>query len=252
MKVKYVKTSRDNNQKLLVQVQEAKSNAEEQKSLREEKKVELDNLETTLNNQQVDLNKQQDSQKYLLSITETQYESAKQELLAMVSFTRNSGEQGLTNFGTGSNGWYYTQRDPQWGNMTLGSSPYSVQEAGCAVTSVAMVCKSYGQNITPANIASDYSDFDYYGNLLNNNFSCNGKTTSFISSPSQDDVKNYVQQNNPVILRLVSPSISGLHFIVAWKWDGSDFIIHDPFYGPDKRFSDRYTWSQVTVAIAIH
>lgn len=54
-KVKYVKTSRDNNQKLLVQVQQAKSNAEEQKKLREEKKIKLDQLEKQLISQKSQL-----------------------------------------------------------------------------------------------------------------------------------------------------------------------------------------------------
>ena len=57
-KVKYLKSSRDNNQKLLVQVQEAKSNAEEQKLQREEKKTELTNLTQTLNSQKIALNSQ--------------------------------------------------------------------------------------------------------------------------------------------------------------------------------------------------
>lgn len=47
-KIKYVKTARNNNQKLLVQIQQTKSNFEEQKKLREEKKVELDQLEKQL------------------------------------------------------------------------------------------------------------------------------------------------------------------------------------------------------------
>ena len=250
-KIKYIKTARDNNQKLLVQVQEAKSNFEEQKKLRDEKKIELDALQETLNNQQVNLQNQQKAKQTLYSITAAQYQSARQELLAMTSFARNATEQGLKSFGSGSNGWYYTQRDPQWGNLTLGASPYSVWEAGCAITSVAMVCKSYGQGISPASIASDYSNFSY-GDLLNNRFNCSGKTADWISTPSQDQVKLYVNSGTPVILRLVAPSVSGLHFIVAWKWDGSDFIIHDPYYGPDIKFSERYAWSQITTAIAIH
>jgi hypothetical protein len=113
-----------------------------------------------------------------------------------------------------------------------------------------MVCKSYGQDVTPASIVSNSSKF-IYGDLWNWAFSCDGKTTNWIGS-SKDQVRSYVEGGTPVILRLVAPSVSGLHFIVAWKWDGNDFIVHDPYYGPDKKFSERYGWSQVTTAIAIH
>ncbi len=250
--VKYVNTTRDNDQKLLIQVQATKTNFEEQKVLRDEKKAELNNLQASLNIQQTQLQAQEQTKQNLLNITEAQYESARQELLSLVAFTNKAGEQGLTSFGTGSNGWYYTQRDPRWGNMSLGGSSYSVYEAGCAVTSVAMVCKSYGQNITPADIASDYNNFDYYGNLNNNEFACSGKTTIGINTKfPESDIENYVKNGTPVILKLMF-SDGSTHFVVAWGWNGSDFIIHDPFYGPDKAFSERYNWSEVVTTIVIH
>lgn len=69
-KIKYIKTTRNNNQRLIVQVQQTKSNFEEQKKLREEKKTELDNLRITLDQQKVDLDNQKTAKQRLL--TETQ------------------------------------------------------------------------------------------------------------------------------------------------------------------------------------
>lgn len=80
-KIKYVKTARDNNQRLLVQVQEAKSNFEEQKSLREEKKQELDNLVSQLASQKVDLDNQKIAKQRLLDETQNN-ERVYQNLLA--------------------------------------------------------------------------------------------------------------------------------------------------------------------------
>lgn len=80
-KIKYVKTARDNNQRLLVQVQEAKSNFEEQKSLREEKKQELDNLISQLASQKVDLDNQKIAKQRLLDETQNN-EKVYQNLLA--------------------------------------------------------------------------------------------------------------------------------------------------------------------------
>lgn len=257
-RIKYMQTVQNNNQKLLVQVQETKLNFEQQKALREKKKEELDNLLVVLDQQKNELNAKQVAKKNLLTETQGQeavyqnlIEKAKQELAGFSAFTQSAGG-GLTTFGNGSNGWYYTQRDPAWGNMFLPGSSSSVLLAGCAVTSVAMVCKSYGQGITPASIISNPSNF-IYGDLWNWAFGCSGKTTEWIGT-SEDTAKSFVKNGTPVILRLSAASVSGLHFVVAWKWDdgANDFIIHDPYYGPDKKFSERYNWYQVTNAVAIH
>ncbi len=254
---KYLKTTQENNQRLIVQVQQQKLNFEEQKTKREEKKKELDNLIVTLDQQKNDLRNQQNAKKNLLIATNSDeiayqvlLDKARRELAGFTSYTQSRGG-GLTTFGKGSNGWYYTQRDPAWGNMTIGNSSYPVWQAGCALTSLAMVCTNYGSNLTPADIASDPSRF-VNGDLIDNQNTCPGKSTQFISSPTLEQIKSYVG-SGPVILRLYAPSVSGLHFIVAWKWDdgANDFIIHDPYNGPDLKFSSLYSWSQVTIATII-
>lgn len=256
--IKYQKTAQENNQKLLIQVQRAKINYEEQKTLREEKVKELDNLKITLDAQKIELNNQQDAKRNLLAATQNSeivyqnlLEKAKQELAGFSAFTRSGGGCSKA-FGNGSNGWYYTQCDPQWGNMLLPGSSYDLATAGCAVTSVTMVCKSYGENINPAAFVSDSSRF-IYGDMWNWAFACSGKSTTWLNSPSIDEVKSYVTSNTPVILRLYAPSVSGLHFIVAFGWDDgkNDFKIHDPYKGPDLIFSDEYDWSQITTGIVI-
>ena len=69
-KVKYLKTTQENNQKLLIQVQETKLNFEEQKSLREQKTIELAKLEAQLNIQKDDLNNQKGAKQKLLNVTQ--------------------------------------------------------------------------------------------------------------------------------------------------------------------------------------
>ncbi|MBI4226584.1 hypothetical protein HY612_05735 [Candidatus Roizmanbacteria bacterium] len=70
-KIKYLKTTQENNQKLLVQVQETKLNFEEQKSLREAKKAELNALEIQLNRQKNDLDNQKAAKQKLLNVTQS-------------------------------------------------------------------------------------------------------------------------------------------------------------------------------------
>jgi peptidoglycan hydrolase CwlO-like protein len=255
-RLNYLKIAQTHDKRLIYDTQQAKIDYSNQKNIFEDKKQEELALKKQLESYSVVLDQQKADKQRLLDETQGSEQSyqnllaqARAELAGFSSFVTAAGG-GLTTFGSGSNGWYYTQRDPQWGNMVLPGSSSTVLLAGCAVTSVAMVCRSYGQGTTPSSIASNPSRF-IGGDLWNWAFSCDGKTTDWIGS-SQDQVKSYVEAGTPVILRLVAPSVSGLHFIVAWKWDGGDFIIHDPYYGPDKKFSDRYNWSQVTTAIVIH
>ncbi|MCL5675853.1 MAG: C39 family peptidase [Patescibacteria group bacterium] len=256
--LQYLQIVQKNDQKILFAVETTKMNYAQQKQLREEKKTEQEQLQKKLGTQKTYLQSQQKAKQNLLDATnnsEAVYQDlldkARRELAAFSAFTTAAGG-GETTFGNGSNGWYYTQRDPQWSSMLLPGSSSSTLEAGCAVTSVAMVCKSYGQNVTPATIISNRNNF-IYGDLWNWAFSCSGKSTDWIGT-SRDQIKNDVKNNIPVILRLIAPSVSGLHFVVAYAWDDgkSDFKIHDPYYGPDKYFSERYSWSQVTDGIAIH
>lgn len=79
--VKYLKATRDNNQKLLYTVQETKTNAEEQKKLREEKKVELDELNKNLGQQKIDLSNQKITKQRILTDTQND-ERTYQSLLA--------------------------------------------------------------------------------------------------------------------------------------------------------------------------
>lgn len=69
-RIKYLKTTQENNQKLLIQVQETKLNFEEQKNIREEKQIELGVLEKQLNRQKSDLDNQKAAKQKLLNITQ--------------------------------------------------------------------------------------------------------------------------------------------------------------------------------------
>lgn len=80
-RIKYFKSTQDNNQKILVQVQEAKLNFEEQKKLREKKIKELDDLRISLERQRVDLANQKGAKQKLLAETQNN-EKIYQDLLA--------------------------------------------------------------------------------------------------------------------------------------------------------------------------
>lgn len=80
-RLKYYKTAQENNQKILIQVQEAKQNFEEQKVAREDKKIELAKLEESLNSQKADLDVQKAAKTSLLAVTQND-EAKYQQLLS--------------------------------------------------------------------------------------------------------------------------------------------------------------------------
>lgn len=246
-RMKYMKTAQQNNQKLLVQVQETKLNFEEQKTLRDQKKAELDDLKSTLAKQQVDLENQRKKKDEDIAIltrnlAETQriLNIARQQLASFKSFVQTSGASSIisaNSFGNGSDGSYYSQRDERWANQTIGYSSEKILDVGCLLSSVSMVAKKNGQNVTPGDVASDVSRF--YGNTAW--MSLPWKSVAGKSYASGVDIDQELQNGNYVIVGVGGCSNGGSHFVVLTKKDGDDYIMHDPIYGPDLKFSSHYS-----------
>lgn len=247
-KIKYLKSTQQDNQKLLVQVQLTKTNFEEQKKLREEKKIKLDKLNEILNQQKVALNTQKIQKQKLLSDTqndETTFQQllaqAKVQLAAFKSFSLNAGADviGSNQFGNGSDGNYYSQRDSRWAGNAIGYSGENILNVGCLITSIAMTAKKLGANLTPANIAADVGRF--FGNTAYMRLpwaGVGGKSYVAVSN-IDEELKN----GNYVIvgIRRYSCASGGDHFVVLTKKEGNDYIMHDPIYGPDLKFSQYYS-----------
>lgn len=249
-KLKYYEVARDTNKKVLLEVQEAKLNYEEQKKLREKKKEELDALKETLAAQEESLKSQQEEKRILLEATqndEANYsrllEEARRQIAAYKSFVAITGVGTIApdGLGKGEGGWYLSQRDERWAGMRMGSSNESVLDVGCFITSIAMVMKYYGVDYTPADIAgsSHYflpgSAYMYIPSTFNGSWP-NGKSYRNITS---GDVSSYLDKGVPVIAGVRGAS----HYVVLKEVDGSDYIMNDPIYGPDKKVSDYYSLS---------
>lgn len=245
-RIKYLKSAQDNNQKVLIQVQEAKLNFEEQKKLREEKIKQLDNLKNTLNAQNITLNSQKIALEKLINDTQDNENiyrelsnQARQQISAFKSFVTNTGA-GIINanqFGNGSDGNYYSQRDSRWANNRIGYSGETILDVGCLLTSVAMTAKKFGSNLTPADIASDVSRF--FSNTAYMKLpwpSVAGK--SYVGGVNIDQE---LQNGNYVIVGVGGCYNGGSHFVVLTKKDGDTYTMHDPIYGPDIKFSSHYS-----------
>lgn len=165
--------------------------------------------------------------------------------------TRSSGSLGS---GDGS-AWYYSQADSRWANIVLGGgysayNYYNVKNIGCLVTSVAMVAKYYGYNMTPGMVAQNPSNFD--GVLFNWNglgyFNVVPLGGIFSGYVNWSEVNNALANNHPVIVSVED----AYHYVVLFKRDAEGhYIMNDPALdkGPNLRFDSYYSLAGVTQAV---
>jgi len=248
-RLKYMQIAQDSDRKIAFKVEQAKANYEDQKKLREIKKIELGKLQDLLAEQEVSLNQQKVQKQKLLSDTqsdEATYQRLLSQAKAQLTSFRNFVQQsvggnviGANAFGSGSDGNYYSQRDARWASATIGYSPESVLDVGCLLTSISMVAKKLGQNVTPLDLARDTSRF--WGNTAWMRLpwpGVAGKSYTSVSNVDQELANgNYVIAGVPVY----NCAGGGNHFVVITRKEGNDYIMHDPIYGPDTRFRDHYS-----------
>lgn len=251
---KYLKTKQEQNHRLMLQVQRTKSNFEEQKKLREEKTKELERLNSLLQKQKEELRAQQQAKKRLLEITrndEKEYQKllilAKQQMESFKRFVKSAGGGIIpaNKFGTGKLGWYYSQRDERWAHTLIGNSNMNILEVGCLVTDIAMLYKSSGYDITPANIAREVDRFFSNTALMLVPWrSPLGKYTEIPIS----EIDKELEAGKKVIVGVYAGNY-GTHFVILVEKENDDYIMYDPYYGPDLKFSDYYNKSKIFKAV---
>lgn len=221
-------------------------------------KTDQETLQKQLKTQQANLNAQKIAKNNLLNATkndESKYQSllaqAKAQLSAFRSFVTSQGGASILSNQTKCDSWgcYYNQRDSQWGNMSLGGSPYSVAEYGCLVSSVSMVASHYGKNVKPSDIAVAPNAFVPGTGYLYHSFSANGVNIT-INSASKSILDGELAAGRPVIAGLFGGPD---HFIVITRKDGDSYIMRDPFMengagndGSGRPFTDKYSFSNIT------
>jgi len=233
-RLQYLKTTQNNNQKTLIQVQKTKFNFEDQKKLREEKKTELAKLSETLDQQKNALAVQRNSKQKLLADTqnnETTYQNllsqAQTQLAAFSKFVTSQGGASILSNQTVCDDWgcYYSQRDNQWGTNSLNGTGYSLASDGCLVTSMAMVYTHLGRKgVNPQTINSNSNNFaSYYPAYLEYTITADGLTTSRISA----SIDSTLSSGDPVVVGV--SAYGGMHFVVLISGSDGNYIMHDPF-----------------------
>ncbi len=227
----------------------------QQKDLKETKQLEIEKKKKELQSQKNILDSQKVGKDELLKQTKNN-ESVYQQKLAEATAELNS-LKAFSSSKSGSvlseqnspDGWYFGQRDQRWASYRIGNSNMSVMEVGCLVSSIAMMKKKFGEGVNPIAIASNSSYF----------FSNTAYILRPWAAPSGYHYQHYAYSqstldsrlnDNPVIVKL-SAGPYGTHFIVIKEKKDGQYIMHDPWEGFDKKFSDFYSLGQIREIAAL-
>jgi len=122
----------------------------------------------------------------------------------------------------------YKQTDSRWSNKKIGSSSYTIGNAGCLITSMSM-SESYrrGVTVTPTYIVNNFS-FTSSGNMY-----WPSNYTISTSSNYLTTIYNNLKNNKPTIIGAKKKDGS-MHFVIVKGFEASNslsksnFIINDP------------------------
>ncbi len=132
----------------------------------------------------------------------------------------------------------FTQNDPRWTFQLLGPTFDTLGQAGCAVTSAAMVLSAYGVDTDPDRLnqyLSTHAGYTEQGWLYWEKAAevapYEQVEKAYEDLPSYALMDENLLAGNPVIIRLTLPN-GHTHFVVVVGKDGWDYLIQDPARNP--------------------
>lgn len=253
---RYIKRARAHTEDIMLATEVKRQVFDEQKAELEAKQLEVQLLQDRLEGQKNDLASQRAEKQNLLTVTKNDEQvfqrllvQAEAELRSLRSFATSHGG-GVLPPQNSPDGWYFSQRDERWAGLCIGSScgtnnQGTIYEVGCLIADVAMIKKKYGEDVTPADIARNSSYFfSSTAYMLRPWPAPSGYSYKHLSF-NQDTLDSELKADRPVIAHLRVNTGDG-HFIVIKEGQDGDYIMHDPWEGYDKKFSDYYSLSQIS------
>ncbi len=135
---------------------------------------------------------------------------------------------------------HFSQSDPQWGTKFLAGNPHeTLAEAGCAVTSAAMVLAYQGVDVDPERLNSFLTALPggytpegwiewYKAAEYDPRFTVK-LLPHYEAAPSRFYLDWNLLRGNPVIVRLTSRNrLQASHFMVVVGKRGRDYLVQDP------------------------
>jgi len=238
---KYISLIQNNSQNTLVSMETTRTTLDQEKQAKAQKQKDLEVMEKQLAKQQKDLTAQNTIKNQLLQTTQKQLSDVLAQLNALRNFSSAYGSTCLDSAqGGGSDGNFYSQRDRRWCTNTMGYSSDTIGAVGCYISSIAITFKKLGHDITPAAYAAIPSNFQFnsaYARAPSPPSEYTYKQVSYSSNVVDQELK----AGRFVIAQMNMKTVSGMHFIVIISGENGNYKIHDPWFGADKNFSERYS-----------
>jgi peptidoglycan hydrolase CwlO-like protein len=242
---KYISRFQKESQDTLLNLETTRTTLDQEKQAKAKKQKELESLEKVLAVQQKDLIVQNEIKNELLKTTQKQLGEVLAQLSALRNFSSAFGSTCLSSTpGGGSDGNFYSQRDPRWCKQTIGYSSDTIGAVGCYISSIAMTFKKLGYDITPSAYAAIPSNFQYNSAYASTPHPPSGYVYKQVSY-SAETVDKELSAGRYVIAQISMRTISGMHFVVIIGGSKGNYIIHDPWFGSDLSFNSRYSLSSI-------
>ena len=229
-----------------------KKDLEEKKKETEIKKEELEELNNKLLNQKEIVDAQRNSKEVLLEETKgkeykfqdllfnvrTQRKTIlgdinrlKREMQVEIAKIAAMAERPSENLASTS--WYFSQNDPKWKDMTIGLSNSTVDDYGCAISSVAMVFKYYGIDIDPGRLSKQpiyYRDLIYWPDQWRflDLIKKTGHKYGGLTNSDWNLIDREIASGHPVIVFIKALGRGAGHYVVIHSKDSKGYIVHDP------------------------
>ena len=248
----YVDTIGEKIKNALDKFKKIKKELEEEKIALQDKKAELEELSKKLLNKKELADSQKTAKEVLLEETkgkEYKYQdllfnvkNQRKTILGDINKLRRDMEAEIARIAAlaerpsenlASTSWYFSQNDPRWKNNTIGFSSSSIDDYGCAISSVAMVYRYYGIDIDPARLAKQpiYSwDLIYWPDqwrfldLVKHTRRKPGQLTK----ADWSFIDKQLSGGHPVIVFIRALGRGAGHYVVIHSKDSKGYIVHDP------------------------
>jgi len=253
---RYLLQVRQHTQDLMLSTEYKRQVYNDERQVKESKQSEVEALRATLAGKRAELQRQRADKQRLLDVTKNDEQTyqrllgeAQSELSSFRSFTTAQGG-GVLPAQESPDGWYFSQRDERWAGLCIGASCGTrnegrMLEVGCLISSVAMVKKKYGENVTPVSIAANSSYFFSTTAYMLRPWPTPAGKRFVYSAYNQSTLDGELQEGRPVIVHLRVGTNDG-HFVVIKSGSGGTYVMHDPWEGYDKNFTDYYRLNQIT------
>lgn len=127
--------------------------------------------------------------------------------------------------------YFYSQRDGSWSNQKLGNSSTTIGQAGCVLTSYAMMLRKNGRGTNNPSQLNDLGKRNSCFSGADIKHDCLAKAAG--ATYAQIDVNNVwgkLASGRPVVSYGYSTCLNSNHAQMLWGHDGSRYIAKDPWY----------------------